>query len=185
MLESKVSVDDAVDDIVRQFKGVSDGLMRKVAGSSSSPHEASPETSSRNLSWNADEISRHLSWQTTTESAKSISDEEGDKDGTRGHEEVGSSVQANGWHSDNELSSKSFPPRVVKRGDEFRSLNSEKKHGLETEPLSLSLGGYPPAGFPVTSDLLDYPAGVLPEVPSNQRTAFCFLFDITLYLKDS
>ncbi|KAG5548057.1 hypothetical protein RHGRI_013676 [Rhododendron griersonianum] len=179
-----VSVDDAVDDIVRQFKGVSDGLMRKVAGSSSSPHEASPETSGRNLSWNADEISRHLSWQTTTESAKSISDEEGDKDGTRGHEEVGSSVQANGWHSDNELSSKSFPPRVVKRGDEFRSLNSEKKHGLETEPLSLSVGGYPPAGFPVTSDHLDYPAGVLPEwTPPNLSIPVLNLVDNIFQLK--
>ncbi|KAI8554392.1 hypothetical protein RHMOL_Rhmol05G0095100 [Rhododendron molle] len=179
-----VSVDDAVDDIVRQLKGVSDGLMRKVAGSSSSPHEASPETSGRNLSWNADEISRYLSWQTTTESAKSISDEEGDKDGTRGHEEVGSSVQANGWHSDNELSSKSFPPRVVKRGDEFRSLNSEKKHGLETEPLSLSLGGYSPAGFPFTSDHLDYPAVVLPEwTPPNLSIPVLNLVDNIFQLK--
>ncbi|KAI8015385.1 Sorting nexin-16 [Camellia lanceoleosa] len=142
-----VNVDDAMDDIMRQFKGVSGGLMRKVVGSSSLPYEEG------SLSWNADEISNHLSWQNTTESAKSLSDnEDGDKDGTRGHEEVGSSVQASGWHSDNELNSKGFPPRVVKRSERFRSLDYEKKHGSEAESLSVSLGGYPAIGFPITSD---------------------------------
>lgn len=142
-----VNVDDAMDDIMRQFKGVSGGLMRKVVGSSSLPYEEG------SLSWNADEISNHLSWQNTTESAKSLSDnEDGDKDGTRGHEEVGSSVQASGWHSDNELNSKGFPPRVVKHSERFRSLDSEKKHGSEAESLSVSLGGYPAIGFPITSD---------------------------------
>ncbi|GMP48302.1 hypothetical protein CsSME_00015699 [Camellia sinensis var. sinensis] len=142
-----VNVDDAMDDIMRQFKGVSGGLMRKVVGSSSLPYEEG------SLSWNADEISNHLSWQNTTESAKSLSDnEDGDKDGTRGHEEVGSSVQASGWHSDNELNSKGFPPRVVKHCERFRSLDSEKKHGSEAESLSVSLGGYPAIRFPITSD---------------------------------
>ncbi|CAL5385747.1 unnamed protein product [Camellia sinensis] len=145
--ENPVNVDDAMDDIMRQFKGVSGGLMRKVVGSSSLPYEEG------SLSWNADEISNHLSWQNTTESAKSLSDnEDGDKDGTRGHEEVGSSVQASGWHSDNELNSKGFPPRVVKHCERFRSLDSEKKHGSEAESLSVSLGGYPAIGFPITSD---------------------------------
>ncbi|GFY95064.1 phox domain-containing protein [Actinidia rufa] len=141
-----VNVDDAVDDIVRQFKGVSDGLMRKVVGSSSF-HEDSFTIPSRNLSWNSDEISNHLSWRSTTESAKSGSDiEEGDKDGPCGHEEVGCSVQASGWHSDNELNSKGFPPKVIKRSEKFRSSGYGKKHGSEADPLLVSLGEYPPAG---------------------------------------
>lgn len=45
-----VNVDDSVDDIVRQFQGVSDGLMRKVFGSpSSSSYEPTTSTSDINL----------------------------------------------------------------------------------------------------------------------------------------
>ena len=168
-------MDDAVDDIVRQFKGVSDGLMQKVVGSSSFL-EDSLTIPSKNLSWNPDEISNHLSWRSTTESANSGSDiEEGDKDGTRGHEEVGCSVQANGWHSDNELNSKGFPPRVIKHSEKFRSTDSGKKHGSETDSLLFSLGGYPPACLTVSSNHLEDAIGV-PEVPSNQQTAFCSFF---------
>ncbi|KHG00699.1 Sorting nexin-13 [Gossypium arboreum] len=57
-----VNVDDAVDDIVRQFRGVSDGLMRKVVGSSSLPIEAS-SSADRTLSWNADEMAKDISRQ--------------------------------------------------------------------------------------------------------------------------
>ncbi|PSS29374.1 Sorting nexin-16 like [Actinidia chinensis var. chinensis] len=151
-----VNVDDAVDDILRQFKG-----KRKVVASSSPLHESSPAISTTNLSWNADEINKHLN---SEESAKSFSDnEEGDKDGIYGHEEVGPTVQANGWHSDNELDSKGFPPRVVKRGEKFVISDSEKIHGSEAKSLSVSLAGYPAAGFPVTSDHLQDPTEVPPE----------------------
>ncbi|XP_052194637.1 uncharacterized protein LOC127802703 isoform X2 [Diospyros lotus] len=158
-----VNVDDAFDDIVRQFKGVSDGLMRKVIGSSSLPHEASPVIPVRNLSLNSCRTSKHLSWQSSTASAKSISDEEDHKDDIQGHEEVEPTVHANGWHSDNELNSKGFPPRVVKRGHKSRNLESDKKHGMEAESLSGGLGRYPAAGFPVTSDNLEDPVQVPPE----------------------
>ncbi|CAL5377272.1 unnamed protein product [Camellia sinensis] len=161
--QPRVNVDDAVDDIVRQFKGVSDGLMRKVVGSSSPPHEVSPAISSRNLSFNAEMI-KQLSWQNSTESAKSISDnDEGDKDGINEHEEVEPTVEASGWHSDNELNTKGFPPRVVKRGEEIRSLDPEKKHGSDRESPSVSLGGYPASGFPVSSDHLEDPVVAPPE----------------------
>ncbi|GMP38140.1 hypothetical protein CsSME_00009504 [Camellia sinensis var. sinensis] len=149
--------------------------MRKVVGSSSPPHEVSPAISSRNLSFNAEMI-KQLSWQNSTESAKSISDnDEGDKDGINEHEEVEPTVEASGWHSDNELNTKGFPPRVVKRGEEIRSLDPEKKHGSDRESPSVSLGGYPASGFPVSSDHLEDPVVALPEVPSSQKTAFCFL----------
>ncbi|XP_052201840.1 uncharacterized protein LOC127807780 [Diospyros lotus] len=179
-----VNVDEAMDDIVRQFKGVSDGLMRKVVGSSSLPYEASSAIAGKNLSWNADEVSKHLSWHSAAESAKSISDEDVDKDGTRGHEEVGPDVQANGWHSDNELDSKGLPPRVVKHGENFRRLYYGTKHGLEAEPLSVSLGGYPATSLPVGSDHLEDPAGVPPEwTPPNLSIPVLNLVDNIFQLK--
>ncbi|KAL7236679.1 hypothetical protein ACSBR1_019893 [Camellia fascicularis] len=179
-----VNVDDAVDDIVRQFKGVSDGLMRKVVGSSSPPHEVSPAISSRNLSFNAEMI-KQLSWQNSAESAKSISDnDEGDKDGINEHEEVEPTVQASGWHSDNELNAKGFPPRVVKRGEKIRSLDPEKKHGSEKESPSASLGGYPASGFPVSSDHLADPVVVPPEwTPPNVSLPVLNLVDKMFQLK--
>ncbi|CAL5378695.1 unnamed protein product [Camellia sinensis] len=182
-----VNVDDAVDDIVRQFKGVSDGLMRKVVGSSSPPHEVSPAISSRNLSFNAEMI-KQLSWQNSTESAKSISDyDEGDKDGINEHEEVEPTVQDSGWHSDNELNTKGFPPRVVKRGEKIRSLDPEKKHGSEKESPSVSLGGYLASGFPVSSDHLADPVVVPPEnswwTPPNVSLPVLNLVDKMFQLK--
>ncbi|KAL7002767.1 hypothetical protein U1Q18_003923 [Sarracenia purpurea var. burkii] len=181
-----VNVDDAMDDIMRQFKGVSDGLMRKVVGSSPSPYETSPAILGRNSTWNADEISRqHLSWQDTTESTKSVSDnDEVDKDGTHSHEEVGPSAEANGWHSDNELNSKCFPPRVVKRNEKFRSFDSERKHDSEEESVSISLHGYPAAGFPATSDHLEDLVGVPPEwSPPNLSIPVLNLVDKIFQLK--
>ncbi|KAK4424170.1 hypothetical protein Salat_1610400 [Sesamum alatum] len=98
-----VNVDDAVDDIVRQFKGVSDGIMRMVAGSPSSSHEQASPMASRNLSWNADDMNKLTVRQSTSDSLNSFSDnEEGDKDATHGQQEIESSAQANESHSDSE-----------------------------------------------------------------------------------
>ncbi|KAA8545892.1 hypothetical protein F0562_020657 [Nyssa sinensis] len=171
-----VNVDDAVDDIVRQFKGVSDGLM-KVVGSSSSPYNAPSSIMGRNLSWNAGGINKHITWKNTLESAKSFSDNwEGDKDGT--HVEVGSRAQTNGWHSDNELNSMGFSPRVVKRGVEFRSLDSGKRNGSVVESESISLGVYPAASFRVTSDQPEDPVGMPPEwTPPNLSVPVLNLVD--------
>lgn len=176
LMKSTVNVDDAMDDIVHQFNGASDGLVPKV-GSSPRPHEISPAITTRILSWNVDEISKHLSWQNTAESAQSISDnEEGDKDGIRDHEEVGPSVLDYGWHSDTELNSKGFPPRVIKRGDTFTSLNHEKKKVSDAEPVSASLGRHHVAGLQISSDHLEDPVGVPLEVPNNQRLVSCLTF---------
>ncbi|KAL3843491.1 hypothetical protein ACJIZ3_000894 [Penstemon smallii] len=102
-----VNVDDAVDDIVRQFKGVSDGLVRAVVGPSSSGYEQASLITSRNLSWNDDDVTRLAMRQSTSDSINSFSDnEEGDKDVGHGQEEVLLAPQASGWHSDNELDPK-------------------------------------------------------------------------------
>ncbi|KAM1420826.1 hypothetical protein ACFX2I_003154 [Malus domestica] len=138
-----VNVDDAVDDIVRQFKGVSDGLMRKVVGPTAESSSLIPEW---NLSANADETGVLGFRQNTAESTNSFSDnEEGDKDRSCDPVETRSGTRENGWHSDNELNSKSYPPRVV----HTRSLVLEKKAYLVGEGGFLEdLIGMPPEWTP-------------------------------------
>ncbi|KAJ0009867.1 hypothetical protein Pint_34490 [Pistacia integerrima] len=150
-----VNVDDAVDDIVRQFRGVSDGLMKKVVGSSPNCDEASSSASSRNFSFKADEISTHVTRQSTSETVNSFSDQEdGDKDESYGHQKVTSGAQASGWHSDNELNSKGFPPR----------------------------GGLPAAKFSATPDHLEI--GMPPEwTPSKVSVPLLNLVDTVFQLK--
>ncbi|KAL3651787.1 hypothetical protein CASFOL_004789 [Castilleja foliolosa] len=93
-----VCVDDAMDDIARQFKGVSGGLKRMVSGSSNEPTSS---VTSRNVSWNADDINKLAMWQSTSISLKSSSDnEEGDKDVKHGQHEQEYSAHPNGWHSE-------------------------------------------------------------------------------------
>ncbi|KAH0784722.1 hypothetical protein KY290_004320 [Solanum tuberosum] len=88
-----INVDDAVDDTVRQFKGVSDGLMRKVFGSpSSSSYDPTTSTSDRNFFWNVEEIHELALTQSNSESVNSFSDNDSsDKDGSHRDEEVGPS----------------------------------------------------------------------------------------------
>ena len=149
-----------MDDIVRQFKGVSDGLKRKVVGPSSPPDEALSSVASRNLSWSSEEVSKHASRQDTAETTNSFSDnEEGNNDGSCGLEEVESSAHANGWHSDNELSSKGYPPQVIKQP---MKLDSEKKHEFMAKSNTVQ-GGFPATKFPL-SDHLEDPVGMPPEV---------------------
>lgn len=173
-----MNVDDAVDDIVRQFKGVSNGLMRKVVGPTPSSSEASASISARHLSWNADEIDRYVYRQNIAETSTSISDnEDGDGDGIRGSDEVRSSGHANGWHSDNELNSKNFPPRVVKRGEGSRNSLSEKKLGLVLHSDWNGQPGSSLTNFQVASDQLVDPVGMPPEVLLDLATFPPFFFN--------
>ncbi|KAI6677867.1 hypothetical protein NL676_038663 [Syzygium grande] len=180
-----VNVDDAVDDIVRQFKGVSNGLMRKVVGPTTSSSEASASISARHLSWNADEIDRYVYRQNTAETSTSISDnEDGDGDGIRGSDEVRSSGHANGWHSDNELNSKNFPPRVVKRGEGSRNSLSEKKLGLVLHSDWNGQPGSSLTNFQVAPDQLVDPVGMPPEwSPPNVCVPMLNLVDKIFQLK--
>ncbi|KAK4740092.1 hypothetical protein R3W88_003789 [Solanum pinnatisectum] len=174
-----VNVDDAVDDIVRQFKGVSDGLMRKVVGSpSSSSYEPTTSTSDRNLSWNVEEIHKLALTQCNSESVNSFSDnDDGDKDGSHGHEEVGPSSEDNGWHSDNELNSKGFTPRVVKHDEEMISSVAELKNGSGLQRKSFSSGGFPETSLAVVPSQED-PVGVPPEwTPPNLSVPILNLVD--------
>lgn len=154
-----VNVDDAVDDIVRQFKGVSDGLIKKVVGPTFT-YEPSGSTTSKSLTWKADELSNSFTGQATSESANSFSDNEMDSN--------------EGWHSDNELNSKGFPPRVVKHDELLKSLDSEKRatSGVRSEILNLA------ANFPSTSDRMEDPLSVPAEwTPPNVSVPLLNLVD--------
>ncbi|KAJ1398393.1 Sorting nexin, C-terminal [Sesbania bispinosa] len=129
-----VNVDDAVDDIVRQFKGVSDGLMRKVVGSPSLANEGTSTSTTWNLNWNADEMDKSILRQSTTESVLSSDYEEGEKNSNLGHENIDREItQDSGWHSDNALISKGNPSPVINRAEESSNLDLNRKHDVVVE----------------------------------------------------
>ena len=139
-----VNVDEAVDDIVRQFKGVSDGLMRAVAGPST--FEGSSSVPGLNLTWNAEETSGDVSRQSTGETLNSFSsDEPAEKDESCDPVEVRSNAQDSVWHSDNELDFKGRPSQV--KHSRSLGIGSVTSNPLELEdPV-----GMPPEVFRCSS----------------------------------
>ncbi|XP_047330325.1 uncharacterized protein LOC124933925 [Impatiens glandulifera] len=174
-----VNVDDAMDDIVRQFKGVSDGLMRKVVGSTSPPRETPTSATSMNLSWIPDEVRNDILLLPAGGSPKKLSDsEEGDKHGEKeAHvEDEESSAQTSGWHSDNELNTKGFPPRIIRHGERHRSLGTNDQHNLQSN--SITLDEYLAANGSGSSNQLGDPIGVPPEwAPPNLSVPMLNLVD--------
>ncbi|EOA29799.1 hypothetical protein CARUB_v10012892mg [Capsella rubella] len=145
-----VDVDDAMDDIVRQFKGVSGGLMRKVVGS---PLEENDHAPARHLSWSINELSTQLSKESASESMhSSISDTDDIEklgDNTQGEGRFDS--EANGWHSDNELNSKHFPPS--EKENDFRAKSevrgsTDLQHPNPLTTLVPNPTGMPPEWMP-------------------------------------
>ncbi|XP_028777081.1 uncharacterized protein LOC114733751 isoform X2 [Neltuma alba] len=178
-----VNVDDAVDDIVRQFKGVSDGLMRKVVGSTS-PTNESPSTSiSWNLSWNSDEIDKSVPRQNMADTVLSSDTEEGEKNADIGPEGGdGEGVQSHEWHSDNELGSKGYPPRVINQAGVSGKLDQERKRGLVVEARFGK--DVPATNFTMIPNNLEDPAAVPPEwTPPNVSVPILNLVDNVFQLK--
>nr|GEY29885.1 putative reverse transcriptase domain-containing protein [Tanacetum cinerariifolium] len=143
---NSVNVDDVVDDIVRQFKGVLDSLIKKVVGPTFT-YEPSGSSTSKSLTWKANKLSNSFTRQTTSESANSSDNE------------IDSNEKTTGWHLDIELNSKGFAPRVVKHDELLKSLDSEKRatSGVRYEILNLA------ANDPLNSDHMEDPLGVPAE----------------------
>ncbi|KAK8613614.1 hypothetical protein V6N13_101371 [Hibiscus sabdariffa] len=172
-----VNVDDAMDDIVRQFRGESDGLMHKVVGSSSFPSEASSSVADRTLPWNADEMAKDVSRQSNLETMNSLFDnKEGDRDGSHGQDNR-SGLQGHGWHSDDGLNSKRLLPQVIKHGGEPVNSTSEKQD-LGVKHELLGQGGFPGVKFSATFSHLEDPVGMPPEwTPPNVSVPLLNLVD--------
>lgn len=155
-----VNVDDAVDDIVRQFKGVSDDLKRKVGTASSSP---TAEGSSKSFTWNMDEMDRSNPSKNAAESALSSDTEEGEKEGNYSHESIAREVAEDSLClNDNELSSKDYSQGVLNHGNGSSNLDLDRKHDVVIEA---KVGKDVPAtNGSLTHDNPDDPIGVPPEV---------------------
>ncbi|XP_008799721.1 uncharacterized protein LOC103714296 isoform X2 [Phoenix dactylifera] len=168
-----VNVDDAVDDMVRQFRGVSDGL-RRVVGSSSS-HASSPlrAEESMALACIEEETNKLSPSYSNMDTSHSLSDDEA-------HDEDQSSAVNNGWHSDNELNSKGFPPCVVKRIEESSNLDSQRsQHSDKFHRLALN-----DSKTLVASDIFEDPLAMPPEwTPPNISVPLLSLVDKIFQLK--
>ncbi|CAJ1932700.1 unnamed protein product [Sphenostylis stenocarpa] len=156
-----VNVDDAVDDIVRQFKGVSDGLIRKVVGSSSPTIEGSSTSTSRNTCWNIDEMEKRVS-RPTTECVLSSDNEEGEKEVNFGDENIDKEAEDNEWNSDNELSSKDYLQLLMNHGNGSINSNPDRKHDATMEAKAGK--DVRATNFNLVPDYMEDPVGVPPEV---------------------
>jgi sorting nexin-13 len=150
-------MDDAMDDIVRQFKGVTDGFARIVSTPSSETTAVLPSSSSNPslvkgeamaMSWNGNETQKQdmvLSHFDAT--ARSLSDGESNYQDNRAitaHTEG----RTSGWHSDNETKSDS------------KGFSSRMNQESESRPL---MGTSRTFSSP---DTLQDPVGMPPEVLS-------------------
>ncbi|KAI4298410.1 hypothetical protein L6164_031975 [Bauhinia variegata] len=169
-----VNVDDAVDDIVRQFRGVSDGFMRKVVGASSPTNEGSSTSTTWNLSCNADETDRSTPRQVSAETVFSSDNEDG---GNLIHEDIDKAVaEASESHSDNELSSKGYRSQVINHAEESVCLDPDRKLDSMVEA---GVGKDVTAtNFTLLSNDLEDPVGVPPEwAPPNVSVPLLNLVD--------
>ncbi|CAA0807570.1 Unknown protein [Striga hermonthica] len=180
-----VNVDDAMDDIVRQFKGVSDGLMWKVGGSPSSSFGQTSSVAPKSLSWNADDINKLTLRPSTSESLNSFSDnDDGDKDVGHDEQEVEAVTRASGLHSDYELSSKGFPTRVVKHDEDVGNFVSEEIARSRSKSEFNSMSRYPEQNMSLSYVPQEDPTGVPPEwTPPNLSVPVLNLVDNVFQLK--
>ncbi|XP_047150660.1 uncharacterized protein LOC124822677 [Vigna umbellata] len=179
-----VNVDDAMDDIVRQFKGVSDGLRRKVVGSSSLMSEGSAtSTVTWNLTLNSDEIDKIIPRQGTAESVLSSDNEEGEKNNNFDDESIVREVaQDSESHYDNALILKGYSPPLNNHDEESSNLDFDRKHDMVVEAR---VGNdVPTTNFILIHGNSEDPIGGPPEwTPSNVSVPILDLVDNIFQLK--
>ena len=140
-----------MDDIVRQFKGVSDGLKRAV-GTSPSSATAQFADNRMSLSWNQEEKDNHNLHQRSLESAHSLSD------GDSNYEDHTSSVNS-GCHSDNEVNNRGHTSNDVKHIKTYSSLDKQA-----SDQIGKPTRAYSDSSNMSSLNTFEDPTGIPPEV---------------------
>ncbi|KAF8641918.1 hypothetical protein HU200_067628 [Digitaria exilis] len=165
-----VNVDDAMDDIVRQFKGVSDGLKRAVGTPSSATAQFADNRMS--LSWNQEETDNHNLHHRNLERAHSLSD------GDSNCEDLTSSVNS-GCHSDNEVNNKGHTSNDTKNIDTYSSLDAQV-----SEQIGKPARAYSDSSNMSSMNTFDDPTGIPPEwMPTNVSVPLLNLVEKVFQLK--
>ncbi|XP_054778084.1 uncharacterized protein LOC129286073 [Prosopis cineraria] len=126
-----VNVDGAVDDIVRQFEGVSDGLTRKIVVPLSSHTCGGSSTSTDNNFWNDDGMDKIKPRQNTAETVLSSNYEDFQSSGKCDRENITRELKHdNGRHSDIELNLNGSTPH---HDEESGNCDLNIKHDLISE----------------------------------------------------
>ncbi|CAN6362334.1 unnamed protein product [Urochloa humidicola] len=166
-----VNVDDAMDDIVRQFKGVSDGLKRAV-GTPPSSATAQFADNRMSLSWNQEETDNHNLHHRNLETAHSLSD------GDSNYEDLTSSVNS-GCHSDNEVNNKGHTSNDTKHIEAYSSFDTQVSEQIE-KPMR----AYSDSSNMSSLKTFDDPTGIPPEwMPTNVSVPLLNLVDKVFQLK--
>ncbi|CAM0874562.1 unnamed protein product [Alopecurus aequalis] len=119
-----VNVDDAMDDIVRHVKGVSDGLKRAVSTSSPSAPYSQFADNRMSSSWNQEEIDNQNLQNRHLGSSHSLSD------GDSNCEDRPSSVNS-ACHSDNELNNGGYTSNDIKHIEACTSCDAQVNQQIE------------------------------------------------------
>ncbi|KAF0915898.1 hypothetical protein E2562_000542 [Oryza meyeriana var. granulata] len=166
-----VNVDDAMDDIVRQFKGVSDGLKRAVGTSpSSTPSQLTENRMS--LSWDQEEIDNHNLHHRNLAGAHSLSD------GDSKYEDPPSSVNS-ASHSDNELNNSGYGSNDIKLNEAYSGFDVQANQQTEKPTRA-----YSDSSNMSSLNTFEDPAGIPPEwTPTNVSVPLLNLVDKVFQLK--
>jgi sorting nexin-13 len=147
-----VNVDDAMDDIVRQFKGVSDGLKRAVGTSPTSAPSSHLAENQMSLSWNQEEIDNHNLHNRNLSGAHSLSD------GDSNYEDPSSSVNS-ASHSDNELNNSQYGSNDIKLNEAYSGFDAQASQQIEKPTRA-----YSDSSNMSSLNTFEDPAGIPPEV---------------------
>lgn len=166
-----VNVDDAMDDIVRHVKGVSDGLKRAVGTSSPSAPYSHLTDNRMSLSWNQEETDNQNLQNRNLGSSHSLSD------GDSNCEDRPSSVNS-ACHSDNELSNGGYISSDIKHNEATGcdvQVNQQIEKPARANSDSTNMSSVKP---------FEDPSGIPPEwVPTNVSVPLLNLVDKVFQLK--